>query len=186
MLEGSDVDEVILRTTGESADIEVVVERLEATLNNREQTVRATTTQDNREAFEENLALAQRVLVAIGGLSLFVAVVTIANTMLMAAIEREAEIGVLRAVGYSKLDVVGLLVAEAGMIGLVGVGVGAPLAVVAGAVANTAFTGDPLAFTATGLGYVGIGVVAGLLTSLLGGLYPAWKAANKHPVEVLG
>jgi putative ABC transport system permease protein len=186
MLEGDTYDEVILRTTSESASIESVVERLESALNAREETVRASTTQSNREAFEENLQLAQTVLVAIGGLSLFVGVMTISNTMLMSAIEREAEIGVLRAVGYSKLAVVSLLVAEAGMIGLVGVTVGVPVTLGAGLLANDVLAGDPLAFTATGFVYIGVGVVAGVVTSLVGGVYPAWKAANKRPVEVLG
>jgi putative ABC transport system permease protein len=68
----------------------------------------------------------------------------------------------------------------------VGVAIGAPLALVIGAVANELLIGDPLAFTATGLLYVGVGVVFGVLTALVGGLYPAWRAANKRPVEALG
>jgi putative ABC transport system permease protein len=122
----------------------------------------------------------------ISGISLLVAAVTIANTMLMSAIEREGEIGVLRAVGYSKFAVVRLLVAESPLLGVLGVAVGAPLALGVGVVANELLVGDPLAFTVTGLTYVGVGVVFGVLTALVGGLYPAWRAANKRPVEALG
>jgi len=63
--------------------------------------------------------------------------------------------------------------------------VGVPLALGAGVAANAVLTGDPLGFTATGLSYIGVGVGAGIVTSLVGGLYPAWKAANKRPVAVL-
>jgi putative ABC transport system permease protein len=43
--------------------------------------------------------------------------------------------------------------------------------------------GDPLAFTATGLTYVAVGAVFGILTALVAGIYPAWRTANKRPVE---
>ncbi|WP_345775627.1 hypothetical protein [Haloferax sp. Q22] len=45
--------------------------------------------------------------------------------------------------------------------------------------------GDPLAFTAAGLRYVALGALFGVLTSLFAGVYPAWKSANKRPVEAL-
>ncbi|WP_343122546.1 FtsX-like permease family protein [Haloferax sp. ATB1] len=105
--------------------------------------------------------------------------------MLMTAIEREREIGVMRAVGYPKRAVVSLLLAEATILGLVGAAIGVPLALGIGMVLNQFLVGDPLAFTAAGLRYVALGALFGVLTSLFAGVYPAWKSANKRPVEAL-
>jgi putative ABC transport system permease protein len=105
--------------------------------------------------------------------------------MLMAAIERESEIGVLRAYGYPKRAVVSLLVAESTILGVVGAAIGAPIALAVGMVVNQILLADPLAFTVAGLRYVAVGVVFGIVTALVAGLYPAWKAANKRPVEAL-
>jgi putative ABC transport system permease protein len=106
--------------------------------------------------------------------------------MLMSAVERESEIGVLRAAGYPKFAVVRLLVAEAAMLGLVGAALGIPITLGIGMGINQVLVGDPLAFTEAGLRYVALGAGFGIVTALVAGVYPAWKAANKRPVEVLG
>lgn len=51
---------------------------------------------------------------------LMVACSTIANTMLMVVFERTREIGMMKAMGLNTRDVIGLLVVEAGLIGLIG------------------------------------------------------------------
>jgi putative ABC transport system permease protein len=51
---------------------------------------------------------------------------------------------------------------------------------------NQVVLSDPLAtFTATNALYVLLAVGFGLVTSVLGGLYPAWKMANERPVDAL-
>jgi putative ABC transport system permease protein len=178
-------DEAIVRVDPRTGSVEEAERRIESEFNARERTVYVSPVQEQREQFERSLATINRFLVGVGGISLLVAAVTIANTMLMSAIEREGEIGVLRAVGYPKAAVVRLLVAEATILGCIGAAVGAPLAFGVGMVVNEALLGDPLAFTVAGLRYVALGMAFGVGTSLLAGLYPAWKAANKRPVEAL-
>ena len=124
-------------------------------------------------------------LAGLGSISLLVAGVSITNTMLMATIERREEIGVHRAVGYRKVDVVRILLVEAGMLGALGAGVGVTLALLAAMAANAVFLGDPLAFTGDAVLYLVAAVAFGIATSLLAGLYPAWRAANERPVEAL-
>jgi putative ABC transport system permease protein len=179
-------DQAIVKASIQFTDAETVAESIRTSMNDRDQVVDVTTASNTRDRREQQFQIINQFLIGISAISLLVAAVTIANTMLMSAIEREGEIGVLRAVGYSKFAVVRLLVAESTLLGVVGVGIGGPVALGAGVVANQVLIGDPLAFTTTGLAYIGIGIVFGVVTALVGGLYPAWRAANKRPVEALG
>lgn len=124
-------------------------------------------------------------LVGLGSISLLVAGVSITNTMLMAVIKRREEIGVLRAVGYGKQDIVRILLIESALLGLLGSAVGVVIAAVVAAVANSVFLGNPFAFTPSAFLYLAGAVAFGVFTSLLAGVYPAWRAANERPIEAL-
>ena len=125
-------------------------------------------------------------LVAIGSISLLVAGVSILNVMLMSAIERRAEIGVLRAVGYQRTDVLKIMLAEALLLGTIGGVIGAVVSVGGGLVINQLLVGDATAvFTVANLGYIVAALGFGVVTSVVSGLYPAYKAANEHPVDAL-
>jgi putative ABC transport system permease protein len=178
--------QAIVRVDPQVRSVDDAADGIEAEFNDRRRTVDVSTVQDQRQQFEQFFGTVNQFLIGIGAISLLVAAVTIANTMLMSAIEREGEIGVFRAVGYPKRAVVSLLVAEATILGLVGAAIGAPVALGVGMVINEVLLGDPLAFTDAGLRYVAVGVAFGIATALVAGLYPAWKAANRRPVEVLG
>ncbi|RNJ25697.1 ABC transporter permease [Halosegnis longus] len=176
-------DSAVVRVPTTAGDIDAVAENIEAALNVRRQEVSVSPVQNQRAQFEQLFGTINQFLAGVGALSLLVAAVTIANTQLMSALEREGELGVMRAVGYPKLAVVRLLVAESAALGVVGAAVGIPLALAIGLVVNALLVGDPLAFTATGLTYVAVGAVFGILTALVAGIYPAWRTANKRPVE---
>jgi ABC-type antimicrobial peptide transport system permease subunit len=137
------------------------------------------------EQFNQQLALINTFLIGIGAVSLLVASVSILNVMLMSTIERRAEIGVLRATGFHRLDVLRLMLNEAALLGMVGAVFGVVFSILLGMLINAELLGDPLAFSAEALQYVAIGFVFGTLASFLSGLYPAWKAANSRPVEAL-
>lgn len=114
-----------------------------------------------------------------------VAVLGVVNTMSMAVLERTREIGLLRAVGWRRRRVLGLLLSEAMLLTAAGGVVGIALAV-AGlhAIAQVprmrllAITGSPPALYAET-------VAMGLLLGLLGGLLPAYRAARISPVDAL-
>jgi ABC-type antimicrobial peptide transport system permease subunit len=107
------------------------------------------------------------------------------NTMLMSVFERTREIGTLRALGWRKRRVVGMILGESlalGLIGgLIGVGLGVGLALLVGAV--PALSG----YFVPQLDLAGITTALGVALTLgaLGGLYPAWRAARLQPVEAL-
>jgi putative ABC transport system permease protein len=124
-------------------------------------------------------------LLGVVAISMVVAGVSIANTMLMSVIRRREEIGVLRAVGYQRADVVRILLAEAAVLGGLGAFTGVAVALPALMAVNALFLGDPLAFSPTAVGYLSGAFAFGVAVSLLAGAYPAWRAANERPVEAL-
>ena len=124
-------------------------------------------------------------LIGVGAIALVVAGVAIANTMLMAVIRRREEIGVLRAVGYSRSDIVRILLVEATLLGVAGATAGIVLALPAVAFANSIFLGSPFAFTSGAIGYILLAFSFGVSVSILAGVYPALRAANERPVEAL-
>jgi putative ABC transport system permease protein len=125
-------------------------------------------------------------LTAIGSISLIVAGVSILNVMLMSTIERRQEIGVLRAVGFQKRDILKILLSESMLLGVIGGLVGAVVSVVVSLGVNYYLVDDAmLTFHPRNLGVLVIAFIFGIVTSIGSGLYPAWKAANEQPVEAL-
>jgi putative ABC transport system permease protein len=161
-------------------------ERMDARLNpTQAERYHVVDAEESVERIRQQKARINLFLLGVGGISLFVAGVSILNVMLMSVIERREEIGVFRAVGYRRLDVVRLVLSEAALLGVVGATLGALASVGVGAVINAQFLGDPTAFSREALQYLAVGVAFGVGVSVLSGLYPAWKAANARPVEAL-
>ena len=139
--------------------------------------------QENVNSFFDTLNLA---LLGIGAISLVVASVAILNVMLMSTIERRGEIGVLRAVGIRRGEVLRMILTEATFLGVIGGVVGAAASLGTGLVIFEVLAGDPtLVFEWRSLRYLGYGFGFAVTASVLSGLYPAWKAANDLPVEAL-
>jgi putative ABC transport system permease protein len=183
--ENGDQYEQIRVTTQSATAAETAADRLRERFNGRKDRLLVFELTSLLRLFKQIVTGINTFLVGLGAVSLLVAGVSITNTMLMAVIERRQEIGVLRSVGYTKADVVRIVLAEAALIGLIGAAVGVALAALAGAVANAVFLGDPLAFSPTALAYLAGAALFGVGTSLLAGVYPAWRAANERPVEAL-
>lgn len=163
-----------------------ISDRLDANLNSERRTRYAVFDAESAlERFNEQIGLIRTFLLAVGGVSLLVASVSILNVMLMSTIERKEEIGVLRAVGYHRLDIVKLMLYEAALLGIVGSIFGVILSVGLGMLMNAQLLSDPLAFTGQALQYTILGFLFGTGASFVSGLYPAWKAANARPVEAL-
>jgi len=69
---------------------------------------------------KKTLSIIEMVLGGIGGVSLLVAAIGIANTMVMSVYERTKEIGVMKVIGANLRDIRNMFLIEAGMIGLSG------------------------------------------------------------------
>lgn len=120
-------------------------------------------------------------LFAIASIAVVVGVVGIVNTMLMSVIERTTELGVLRATGWTRRDVVQLILVESAGLGLLGgalgCAAGAALVALAGAFLPLRPVAPPALLGLSFLLAVGLGVI--------GGIYPAWRAARLDPIEAI-
>ena len=184
-LDARGASRVLLRTDSPEAAFRAA-ETIRQELNtDRQERVNVFDAEASIQRFQSQISTIQTFLLGIGAVSLLVAAVSILNVMLMSAIERREEVGVLRAVGYHRRDILQLMLSEAALLGVVGAIAGAILSVGLGAIINQLLLGDPMAFSDSVLWNIALGMGFGVAAALLSGLYPAWKAANARPVEAL-
>lgn len=118
----------------------------------------------------------------IAAISLVVGGIGIMNIMLVSVTERTKEIGIRKAIGAGQGSILAQFLIEALMVSMMGCMIGIGLSVVilkvAGMVASDmSFTVSPqVTLIAVGFSaFIGVAF----------GLYPAWKAARKHPIDAL-
>jgi ABC-type antimicrobial peptide transport system permease subunit len=122
---------------------------------------------------------------AISMLAILVGGVGITNTMVMAVMERTREIGTLRALGWHKAKVLGMVLTESLLLsalsGLAGIVIGIGL--------TEALRYEPTMGSFLEGHYPPQLFIQAMLTALflgaMGGLYPAWRASRLSPVEAL-
>ncbi len=106
------------------------------------------------------------------------------NTVMMSVFERTREIGMLRALGWSRRRIMGLILGESLVLGELGGLVGCAL----GALGVVGMASQP-ALTWLGgrlsLGLILQAMVVALALGAVGGVYPAWWAARLLPIEAL-
>ena len=118
---------------------------------------------------------------AIASISLLVGSIGIMNIMLVTVSERTREIGIRKAIGATKQQIMRQFLLEAIMISTVGSVVGLALGLGGGFAAQYWF-GIPVAFS-TSIVVMSLVMAGGI--GVASGLYPARKAANMQPIEAL-
>lgn len=114
-------------------------------------------------------------------ISLIAAGVGIMNIMLVSVTERTREIGIRKAIGAKKSNILGQFLTEAIVLCQMGGIVGIILGVVSGNLAAIAFEIPPV--VPWDWAFIGFALCA--FIGVVFGVYPAWKAANLDPIEAL-
>jgi putative ABC transport system permease protein len=139
------------------------------------------TAQDTVQLQQEALALVQTLGVISSSISFAVGGLGILSIMILLVRARRLEIGVRRAVGATRLDIVRQFLLESGLMAVAGGGLGVGLALAILAAVSRA-TGFPFVLEPL---FIGLAVFGSALLGLAAGAYPAWKASRLEILDVL-
>ncbi|MFZ1256027.1 MAG: ABC transporter permease [Saprospiraceae bacterium] len=133
------------------------------------------------EFLKENTVKLRAAAIAIGLMTLLGAAIGLMNIMLVSVTERTREIGIAKAIGATKRNIIYQFLTEAIIIcqfgGILGILIGIPVGNIVTLIVGGAFF-IPWA-------WIILGLVVCMIVGILSGLYPALKAANLDPVEAL-
>ena len=114
-------------------------------------------------------------------ISVVVGGIVIMNIMLVSVMERTREIGVRKAIGARRRDILTQVLIESATLatvgGALGVAVGVGLALLVASVSPLPAAVSPF--------WASVGVALGLTVGIVAGVYPAWRAAGLDPVDAL-
>lgn len=137
------------------------------------------------------IGIIQMVLVAIASIALIVASIGIMNTMLTSVMERTREIGIMKAIGATNIDVMSIFIIE----GMLVSSIGGIFGIILGSFGSQAMSAILMRFMSVGSGAnlapvitissVVLGISVSLIVGVLSSLYPAWRAARMSPVEAV-
>jgi putative ABC transport system permease protein len=137
---------------------------------------------DVLEAFDVITGTLTLFLGAIAGISLIVGGIGIMNIMLVSVTERTREIGIRKAVGALKRDILSQFLIESLVLSLIGGLLGIALGIlISNFIGNLSEELIPVVDVGTVLMASGFAAAVGLIF----GIYPAWRAASLRPIEAL-
>jgi len=161
--------------------IDVVNDAAKAIKDKMGKTVTVFTYDTAREQINIVMGTIGSVLGGIAAISLIVAGVGIINTMTVSVMERTKEIGILKALGAKSRDVLMMFLSESVLTGFFGGVLGSALGLTLSSVIGQLIGVQINLHLILAIEVVGFAI----FTSILSGIYPAWRASNLNPVEAL-
>jgi putative ABC transport system permease protein len=116
------------------------------------------------------------------GISVIIGFIVIFQAMYTAVMERTREIGILKSMGASKFYIVNVVLRETLLLALAGIALGIVVSLGARAALAHRF---PLLQVIVDGGWIVRATLIGIAGAMLGALYPAFKAAQKDPIDAL-
>ena len=120
-----------------------------------------------------------RVLVGLGA---FVSTIFVLLSMYTTITERRKEIGILKSLGASKTFIIKVIEGEAFLIGILGILFGFAASFLTAYLIQNLLSDIKFEFTAD---WIATAATIAIVGSLIGALYPAWRASGIDPVEVM-
>ncbi|ADB57748.1 ABC transporter permease [Archaeoglobus profundus] len=177
---------MVIVKVDEIENIDNLKEYIKSVINRKESKVSVFEMRSIIEGINRAFAQITLFLMAIAGVSLLVAGVSILNIMLMSTIERTKEIGIMRAIGAYRETILKLFLTEALILGLIGSIIGGCLSFLGGYVIDMLILKTTkYVFQPSSVFYVVLGISFGTATAVLSALYPAWKASRLEPIQAL-
>ena len=150
----------------------------------------ATVTKEMQDSFQQAMGFFNTFMMIFAVIALLVGAFMIFNTFSITVAQRTRENGLLRALGASKRQVLGSVIAEAVAVGVIAsaIGLAAGIAMAAGLeglLQALGFLGLPIGGIVFSIRTVIVAGLAGLLVTLAAALSPARKAAKVSPVAAM-
>jgi putative ABC transport system permease protein len=156
-------------------------QKLATKIEMRMDDVEAKTNQEFAEDIEEVLGMMKTAQWLFSSIAAIVGGIGVMNTMVMSVMERTREFGIMKAVGWTNMDVIKNVLMESIAIGTIGGVIGLSLGFVGSAGINTMIGG--LAMVTPELAAQSF--IFAVALGAIGGLYPAYRASKLNPIEAL-
>ena len=182
------VDAILIQAVDEAAIDGVIIDASEVLRQSHDINFRDAddfqilTQQDFLDAFGSVTSVLTVFLGAFASISLLVGGIGIMNIMLVSVTERTREIGLRKAVGARRLDILGQFLTEAVMMSLLGGSLGILLGVAGATAVRLAV---PELDTSVTFNSIGLAVGFSVAVGLFFGIYPASRAASLNPIDAL-
>ena len=133
-----------------------------------------------------NGELVRKTVTIIAALALIVGGLGVTNTMAMAVLERQRELALLSAVGWRRIRIAALVLAEGIATSVLGAALGLLLGVLGADWLNRALDVSSVVSPHVTPWTIGQALLIGVAIGVLGGLYPAWRGTSVSTTQLLG